>query len=261
MSRTRQPLTVEHEPFLAVRSFACNYGGGSLVDAHRHSWHQLLYATSGAMSVRDPRYCWLIPPGKAVVIPAGCEHSILMWGTVAMRSLLLAPAVVDFGAECRVIAVTPLLRELALRVVECGALDIRAPEDMRLLGVLLDEIASAPLALLALPLPCDKRARGVAHHILDHAAAAGPPGELGRQYGASRRTLERLFRAETGLSLGLWRQKARLLDGARLLSEGHSVTDAALDCGYSSVSAFIGAFKRTFGCTPGHLWAVSGRSK
>jgi AraC-like DNA-binding protein len=253
MSRTRQPLTVEQEPFLAVRSFACNYGGGSLVDAHRHSWHQVLSATGGVMSVRDTRNCWLIPPGKAVIIPAGCEHSILMWGTVAMRSLVLAPSVVSNANECRVITVTPLLRELILRVVDCGALDTRAPEDMRLLGVLLDEIAVAPGEPLGLPLPRDKRARDVAHHILNHTLDPEPPEKLGRRYGASRRTLERLFRTETGLSLGLWRQKAKLLEGARLLSDGSSVTCAALDCGYSSVSAFIGAFKRTFGCTPGQL--------
>jgi AraC-like DNA-binding protein len=31
------------------------------------------------------------------------------------------------------------------------------------------------------------------------------------------------------------------------------VTDAALESGYSSVSAYIAAFKQTFGCTPGEM--------
>jgi AraC-like DNA-binding protein len=75
--------------------------------------------------------------------------------------------------------------------------------------------------------------------------------DLARRHAVGRRTLERLFRNETGMSFGLWRQKARLSDAVRLLAEGRSVTDAALDTGYSSVSAFIAAFKRTFGCTPG----------
>ncbi len=76
---------------------------------------------------------------------------------------------------------------------------------------------------------------------------------LSHRCGASRRTIERLFRSETGMSFGLWRQKVRMLDSVRLLSEGKSVTDAALDTGYASVSAFIAAFKVTFGCTPGRL--------
>jgi AraC-like DNA-binding protein len=39
----------------------------------------------------------------------------------------------------------------------------------------------------------------------------------------------------------------------RVLVEGGSVTDAALESGYSSVSAYIAAFKQTFGCTPGAM--------
>jgi len=39
----------------------------------------------------------------------------------------------------------------------------------------------------------------------------------------------------------------------RVLVEGGSVTDAALESGYSSVSAYIAAFKQTFGYTPGAM--------
>ena len=73
---------------------------------------------------------------------------------------------------------------------------------------------------------------------------------MARRYGLSARTLERLFRAETGMRFGLWRQKAKLLESVRVLVEGGSVTAAALESGYSSVSAYIAAFKQTFGCTP-----------
>ena len=84
-------------------------------------------------------------------------------------------------------------------------------------------------------------------------AGTSKPLRLAKQHGVARRTLERRFRDETGMSFGMWRQKARLLDSIRLLAEGKSVTDTALDCGYSSVSAFIAAFKVTFGYTPGRL--------
>jgi AraC-like DNA-binding protein len=115
---------------------------------------------------------------------------------------------------------------------------------------LLDELDAAPVKPLALPLPTDPRALSVAQHVLSDSTNAETLDALGRRSGASRRTLERLFREETGLSFGLWRQKARMLESIRLLAEGRSATDAALDCGYTSVSAFIAAFKRTFGFTP-----------
>ena len=73
---------------------------------------------------------------------------------------------------------------------------------------------------------------------------------LARTAGASLRTLQRRFPAETGLTLEAWRQKARLIHGAARLIEGSSVTEAALGSGYDSVSAFIAAFKAGYGVTP-----------
>jgi AraC-like DNA-binding protein len=251
MSQTRQ-LTVEQEPFLTVRSFACDYSSRHLIAPHLHDWHQLLYASAGSMTVHAGRLSWMIPPGKAIFIPSGCSHSIRMWGQVAMRSLAF-PAGMAALEECRVLSVTPLLRELILRVIDMRALDSRVPEHQRLLGILLDEMTLAPVAPLMLPLPIDSRALAVAQHVLDCPGENEPLDKLSRHYGAGRRTLERLFRNETGMSFGLWRQKVRMLDSVRLLSEGQSVTDAALDSGYTSVSAFIAAFKVTFGCTPGRL--------
>ncbi len=93
----------------------------------------------------------------------------------------------------------------------------------------------------------------LARHVLDQPSTEDSVDELAQRHSLARRTLERRFRDETGMSFGMWRQKARLLDSIRLLAEGASVTDTALDCGYSSISAFIAAFKGTFGYTPGRL--------
>ncbi len=179
-----------------------------------------------------------------------------MWGTVAMRSLYFPPhleAEALAFEECRVLSVTPLLRELILRVIELAALDSRVPDDNRLMAVLLDEMNIAPVTPLMLPLPVDARAMTVAGHVLADPGGDETLDDLARRYGAGRRTLERLFRGETGISFGLWRQKVRMLDSIRLLAEGKSVTEAAFDAGYASVSAFIAAFKHTFGYTPGRL--------
>lgn len=255
MSQSRQALTLEQEPFLAVRSMACNYSSRHAIAPHRHDWHQLLYASAGSMTVQAGRASWMIPPGKAVFIPAGCSHSIRMWGEVAMRSLTFpAGSVASLASEeCRVLSVTPLLRELILRIISMQALDSRVSEHRHLLGVLLDEMSAAPVAPLMLPLPLDSRALSVAEHVLAKPCGDETLDALSRRFGAGRRTLERLFRSETGMSFGLWRQKVRMLDSVRLLTEGKSVTDAAFDTGYTSVSAFIAAFSKTFGCTPGRL--------
>jgi AraC-like DNA-binding protein len=260
MSRTRQMrrLTADQEPFLTARSLGTTYGGGTVLDPHQHAWHQLLYACTGAMTVFVPESSWMIPPGKAVLIPAHCRHSIRMWGDVAMRSIYVpetvrAPALA--ATQCRVISVTPLLHEIILRVVELAGLDSRSPADAHLMAVLLDEIDSPPVEPLALPMPRDPRAVRVADHVLADPAGDHSVQALARLHGAGQRTLERLFRGETGMSFGLWRQKVRLLQSIRVLAASGSVTDAALEAGYGSVSAFIAAFKQTFGCTPGAMLA------
>src|SRR5271165_10255 len=256
MSRNRQALTTEQEPYLAVRSVAVNMGHGYVIETHSHPWHQILCAWSGAMTVFGGRLSWIVPPGKAVLIPAQTTHSIRMWGEVAGRSLyfvptLKAPALAY--AECRVISVTPLLRELVCRVIEWRALDTRVPIHQAMLSLLLEEMNASPETQLSLLLPADERAVGVARHILANPSSSEPVDYLCRSHGLSKRTLERLFRRETGLSFGLWRQKARMLDSVRNLAEGGSVTTAALDAGYASVSAFIAAFRKTFGYTPGRM--------
>jgi AraC-like DNA-binding protein len=136
-------------------------------------------------------------------------------------------------------------------------LDSRVPHDARLIGLLEDEVnlamAAAAGSPLVLPMPQDERALALAHAVLGQPLRNENVDELAKQHGVARRTLERRYRDETGMSFGVWRQKARLLDSIRLLAEGTSVTDTALDCGYASVSAFIAAFKGTFGYTPGRL--------
>jgi len=263
MSQTRQSrrLTADQEPFLTARSLATTYGSGYVIEPHTHPWHQLLYACTGAMTVTAAQSSWMIPPGKAVVIPARCSHSIRMWGDVAMRSIYFPETVSSQAladSDCRVISVTSLLREIILRVIDLSALDSRSAAEANLMAILLHEMDSPPVEPLTLLLPRDSRAMRVAEHVLADPAGGETLQKLSRRYGAGHRTLERLFRGETGMSFGLWRQKVRLLQSIRVLASGGSVTDAALNSGYGSVSAFIVAFKRTFGCTPGAMLAETG---
>jgi AraC-like DNA-binding protein len=212
------------------------------------------------MTVTTSQTSWMIPTGRAVFIPACSVHALRMWGLVEMRTLYFSPPLTGFAnKECRVVEVAPLLRELILRTVERAGLDSRVAPDTWMIALLAEEVKAAMVAAvdspLMLPMPADERALALAHHVL--AQPLNVNGEtvdgLAQQHGVARRTLERRFRDETGMSFGMWRQKARLLDSIRLLAEGKSVTDAALDSGYSSVSAFIAAFKSTFGYTPGRL--------
>src|SRR6185503_17371695 len=99
--------------------------------------------------------------------------------------------------------------------------------------------------------PQSNRARRVASHLQQAPDDTASVAALARRAGASRRTIERLFARETGMTMAEWRRRLRMLHAVRLLAEGQPVTAAALAVGYASVSAFIAVFKREFGATPG----------
>jgi len=79
--------------------------------------------------------------------------------------------------------------------------------------------------------------------------------------GASKRTVERLFQDDIGMTFGKWRQQLRLMQAMRLLAEGAKVTHAALESGYSTPSAFISMFRKTLGTTPTLYFRMDAKDK
>lgn len=238
----------------AVRTLAVTYPGGFSLGEHRHRWGQLIYGTRGVMRVATDASLWFVPPTRAVWVPAGCAHGIAMQGEVAMRTLYLAPArSKGLPAEVVGLEVCALLRELILHVLGRGMLHEAEAVDARLAAVLVDLVAAAPAHDMHLPLPSDPRALAAASLLQLEPASARALPAVATQAGTSLRTLQRLFARQTGMTLEVWRQKARLIHAVSQLSAGASVTEAGLHCGYDSTSAFVAAFKRQFGVTPGRF--------
>jgi AraC-like DNA-binding protein len=242
-----------------VRTAAVSeYADGFVIKTHSHPWHQLVYASQGVMTVRTPEGAWVVPIHRGVWVPAGTRHSIEMSGPVSLRTLYLVPRLSrSLPDEPRVIGVSPLLRELILRMVELDSLSIRNPAHAHLIDVLLDHLQVMQSDAVHLPLPRDARARRIAAMLQKQPSDTRSLPELSRLAGASQRTIERLFKSETGLGFGKWRQQLRLGHALRRLAAGDAVTAVALDVGYDSVSAFISAFRLTFGKTPGQYFRTA----
>ncbi len=239
-------------PRIVVRTFAFGHSGGYTIPPHHHDWNQLIYASSGVMTVRTERGAWVVPPERGVWVPAGVTHSIQMSGAVSIRTLYFAPAFARrrLPRACSVVNVSPLMRELILHATKIGSLDRNVAAHARLIGVMLDQIKTWSEAPLDLTMPRDPRALKAAEILRREPGETGSLDRIARASGASKRTLERRFRAETGMGLGRWRQQLRLLHALRLLAEGEAVTTVALEAGYRSTSAFISMFKKAVGSTP-----------
>jgi AraC-like DNA-binding protein len=228
-----------------------DYPAGHRIPLHFHHRDQLVFASSGVMSIHTDSGAWVVPALRAVWIPEKIPHTIAMSGNVAMRSLYFKPRLVtSLPRQCCVVNVPPLLKELILEACACGSLQPRIKPQSHLLEIILDRLQAIEIAPLQLPMPADPRALRVAKVLLDDPSHRQPLARISRTSGASRRTIERLFLSSTGMTFGRWRQQLRLMHALRLLGSGAKVTHAALETGYSTPSAFIAAFHKALGATP-----------
>ena len=255
MSKKRQPLGGEDG--ILVRSWATTHPSGSEIPSRFYDWDQLAYASQGVMTVQTTQGTWVVPPHRAVWIPANVVYQVGMSGKVSVRTLFFVQGFARRLPErCQAVNVSPLMRELVLHAVRLGMLRQTVPAQARLARVLVDHLETLPTTPLQLPMPRDARARRAAERLL--LAPGEPVDEAARVAGASKRTLERLFRSETAMTLGRWHQRLRLIEALRLLAAGQSVTRVALDVGYDSPSAFITAFRHELGTTPGRYFESPG---
>jgi AraC-like DNA-binding protein len=202
------------------------------------------------MTVNTEQGSWVIPPWRAVWIPAGTAHHVESREQVSMRSIYVDPSTRTGLESCCVVGVTPLLRELILHAVTLPRVyDIGSPDE-RIMLVLLEQLKALPVASLHLPMPRDRRLLKIARGLLDNPADQRGLSEWAKEVGAGTRTLSRLFPLETGMQFRNWQQQVRLLEALRLLAAGNPVTNVAFDVGYDSPSAFVSMFKRALGRTP-----------
>jgi AraC-like DNA-binding protein len=170
---------------------------------------------------------------------------------VKFRSLLIDTREMQgLPDECLVVAITPLLRELILKLADLAENPGSRDRTDAVVRLLLMELSFQPAQPLNLPTPkhpglaqiCERLRNDLTETLSVEGAAA--------ILHMSRATFMRLFKRETGVSFGHWRQQARMLAALAMLAEGRSVLDVAFECGYNSPSAFSAMFRRSLGCSP-----------
>jgi AraC-like DNA-binding protein/mannose-6-phosphate isomerase-like protein (cupin superfamily) len=251
--RSTDPTDYQRVP-RAVAAMPKDFKSGFEILPHHHQRAQLIYAITGTMRVATGDGVWVVPPQRALWMPASVRHSIVMSGDVSMRTLYLRADVArGMPQTCQVLPVSRLLRELIIRTTEMPLhYDERGPAG-HVVALLLAELHGAGALPLQLPMPRDTRLRKLCSTLL---TAPGDPRTLEQwasSANASARTLARLFVAETGLTFGAWRQQARVLEAMGRLGRGAQVTEVAFDLGYDSVSAFCAMFRRAAGASPRHF--------
>ncbi len=238
-----------------VASVVHDFQHGQSLPEHLHPEDQLLFASHGVMTVQTTNGLFVVPPLRAVWIPAGVAHSIAMSGRVSLRTLYFLPGLIrHLPAICVVLHVSPLLKELMLYACEFQHLRRDIPIQRRVIDMIIDQLNTARAAPLQLPQPRDPRVLRIATNLLADPSQHCTLQQLCEEVGASKRTAQRLFIAETNMSFAKWRQQLRLLHALQSLAAGQKVASAARAAGYNSTSAFIAMFRKQLGATPAHYF-------
>jgi AraC-like DNA-binding protein/quercetin dioxygenase-like cupin family protein len=259
-------MTIAEPPIRALRDDRRTAGDGvhlvartyqkeSRLDRHMHRQAQLVYAAKGTMQVTTPKGRWLVPPDRAVWVPALFAHAIDVLADVEMRTLYFEPDWLareersDSLANEFVVRVSPLLHQAILALFDLVSNSARTE---LLIKLVMLELHQAEDSATFIPLPQEPRCRRAADIVLADPTRDYEIEALARTVGTSARTLSRLFSAEAQLSFKSWCQRARIAAATeRLSTEANvSVKQVASDLGYASVPAFSHAFRQVTGKTP-----------
>ncbi|MGY0498479.1 AraC family transcriptional regulator [Nocardia sp. FBN12] len=221
---------------------------GQWTNEHYHPQHQLAWTRSGVLGIAVGQAHWIVPPTRALWLPAGVVHKTGASRDAVLHSLYFEPDRCDVAwAEPTPVRVDGLLAHLIVHLAQQNLAD---DQRLRAEAVVLDLLQPLPATPIDVPRPVDERVRAVADALLDNPADQRSLEAHARTIGVSRRTLTRLFVQDTGMSFDRWRTHARIQASLPLLADGQPVFRVAHTVGYATASAFLAAFRRTVGTSP-----------
>ena len=215
-----------------------------------HDQHQLIVVLEGAIAVSNNLGTWTVPATCGVWIPSRVRHSVEPKPAARARTLYIRRARGTRGS-CAALEISPLLRGIVDYIHRREPLPEHEPRAKRLLAVAIDQIADQRELPLFVPVLKSPLARRVADALESDPADTPRIRDLATALAVSDRTIERTFLADASMTIGEWRQRSRISRAIALLAAGAGVRDVSLEVGYATPSAFVAAFKKSVGVTPG----------
>lgn len=235
-----------------VAGMAKKYPAGYEGYRHHHARAQFLYSASGSMRLTMDLGCWIIPPRRAVWIPAGYIHQTGNIGELEMRSLYIdsTKKLKTTPGAPRMLRVSALLHELVLRVIDMPIEYDEHGHDGQIVQTLLGEIDWTSIHPVSLPSFKNERLQRLERWLLRYPGDRNTVEQWAAKLQISPRTLTRLVLRETDLSFQVWRDHIRTFVAIPMLTEGRSLAEIADFLGYDTAWGFTSMFKRVTGKVP-----------
>lgn len=230
--------------------------GEYLIPDHSHDKAQLIYTEGGIVHIHTENNIYYIPPRHFMWIPAGIKHSIhTNTDKSIMRNLYFPvnPKEESFYKVEGIYLVDDLLLNLILYTDKWRG-DVLV--DNKNYAVLLAIKSILPdLCKQAIPLsltfPKNARLKKIVSFMAEHLDEQLSYTDLAKKYGFSERTLNRLFKKETGMSFIRYFTIQKMLKAIELLLANEmTVNEVAFAVGYNSTPTFSNTFFKLLGQRP-----------
>ncbi len=225
--------------------------GSHRIVAHQHDRAQLIHSLVGNLVVEVEEQAFLITPETALWIPAEVQHAVFAQESVHYCSVYVNQTMAsDLAGQVHRVYMRPLLQQLAISAARFSKANTLSEQQSRLLEVLVDQIRAIEPCELVLSLPRDRRLTRVVPRLIAKPSLNDDLMTIASEANISARTVERIFKKETGFSYKQWQQRLILLRAIALLKRGTPVKVIAIELSYQTSSAFIAMFKRIMKHTP-----------
>ncbi|MCC3215111.1 AraC family transcriptional regulator [Chryseobacterium sp. X308] len=215
---------------------------------HHHQKGQLVYVESGFQYITIEEKIYLLPQNHAVWIPPNAVHKTNSHSEKIKLMIMFADISTEeaFYHKVNVFSVPPVLKEMIKYAEKWSKLMTSDHNESLFLKAMFNELPRFVEHSLTLhiSLPKDKRLAKVIEHLHSCYRNEIKMEDLSDTVLLSFRTLERIFKKETGLTLSKYQQMLRIIKSLEHLSSGNlTISETAYEVGYKSVQAYTRSFQ------------------
>lgn len=218
---------------------------------HSHRWGQVIFVKSNVLEMEVEGERLLTPANIPIWVPPEMVHASFNRRQSHFWTMNIAASLCyKLPERACLLRVSPIVHAIMDEISGRELQVLESAEDCRLGEVLLDQLRGAQISPSYLPSTQDKFLSTVLQALEQDPGDNTTLAQWASRVYSTERTLSRRCQQELGMSFSEWRQRLRFLHAVSLLDRGKSVTEVALELGYSSASALIVMFQQQSGTTP-----------
>ncbi|WP_228451997.1 AraC family transcriptional regulator [Chryseobacterium sp. G0186] len=214
---------------------------------HVHNRAQLTFVEDGYQYFHIDQKIYLVPQHHVIWVPSGKAHKITSEAKTVNLMVFLFKSVFEeeFYQNVQVFTAPPVLKEMLLYASKWNQSLVKNEEQDIFFSAILKSLPNFYKESngLEIPVPGDTRLIPVCHEINANFKYNLDIDSLAEKAKMSVRSLQRIFKSETGITLQKYLQLTRILKSIELIDAQHyTLSEIAYKVGYQSLSAFTSSY-------------------